>query len=59
MTAGQSDGSAFPSQYSHLKELLELIVSCSRSEEEVETELLSCFAILGGTGIGKTMLMSA
>ncbi len=59
MTAEQSDGSVFPSQYSRFKELLERIVSCSSSDGEVETKQLSCYAILGCTGIAKTMLVSS
>ncbi len=59
MTAGQSDGSVFASRYSRFKELLVWIVSYSSSDGEVETKLLSCPAILGDTGRGKTMLVRA
>jgi len=59
MTEGQSDGSGFPSRYSRFKELLERIASCSSSDGKVETKQLSCSANLGGTGIGKTMLVRA
>jgi len=58
MTAGQSDGSVFPSKCSRFKELLERIVSCSSSDREVETKQLSCYTILGGTGVTKTMLVT-
>ncbi len=52
MTAGQSDGSGFPPQYSRFKELLARIVLSSSSVGEVETKQLSCSANSGGTGIG-------
>lgn len=58
MAVGQLDESVFPSRYNRFKELIERIVSCSSSEGEVETKQLSCIAVLGGTGIAKTMLMS-
>jgi hypothetical protein len=58
MTEGLSDGSIFPSQYNRFKELLERMISCSSLKGEVETKQLSCFAILGSTGVGKTVLVN-